>query len=108
MIKENILNINSVMAFLKGREIVCNAFATEISSLSATKSKKSIESWVSEGTGIKTLTPKQMLQILALTLAQVKGKTSKDLLSEVCQIIFSLHQLKEITKELYKNIMNSK
>ena len=49
-----------------------------------------------------------MLQILALTLAQVKGKTSKDLLSEVCQIIFSLHLLKGITKELYKNIMNFK
>lgn len=107
MIKENILNINSVMAFLKGREIVCNAFATEISSLSATKSKKSIESWVSEGTGIKTLTPKQMLVRLLIALSQVKlGYTSEKLLNEILKIVYSLYRAKEITRKVYNNKMN--
>ena len=33
--------------------------------------------------------------------------TSEKLLNEVCQIIYSLYRAKEITKKVYKNIMNS-
>ena len=49
-----------------------------------------------------------MLQRLPITLAQVKaGKASEDLLNEIGQITYSLYQPKEITKKVYKNIMNS-
>ena len=49
-----------------------------------------------------------MLQRLLIVLAQVKaGNTSENLLNETCQIIYSLYRTKEITKKLYKNIMNS-
>ena len=42
--------------------------------------------------GLKILTPKQMLQRLPITLAQVKaGKTSKKLLNEIRETIYSLH-----------------
>ena len=49
-----------------------------------------------------------MLQRLPIALAQVKaGNTSKKLLNEIRQIIYSLYQAKEITKKVYNNIMNS-
>ena len=60
------------------------------------------------GEGLKVLTPKQMLQRLRIALAQVKaGNTSENLLNEIRQNIYSLHQEKEITKKVYNNIMNS-
>ena len=53
-----------------------------------------------EGTGLKILTPKQMLQRLPIALAQVKaGHNSESLLNEVRQIVYSLYQAKQITKK---------
>ena len=53
-----------------------------------------------EGTGIKILTPKQMLQRLPISLAQMKaGNNSQSLINEIRQIVYSLYQLKEITKK---------
>ena len=49
-----------------------------------------------------------MLQRLPIALAQVKaGSTSENLLNKIRQIIYSLYRAKEITKNVYKNIMNS-
>ena len=60
------------------------------------------------GSGLKILTTKQTLQRLPMALAQVKaGNTSKNLLNEIRQIIYSLYQEKEFTKKVYNNIMNS-
>ena len=53
-----------------------------------------------KGTGLKILTPKQMLQRLPIALAQVKaGNNSESLLNEIRQIVYSLYQPKEITKK---------
>ena len=42
------------------------------------------------------LTPKQMFQRLPIALAQIKvGDTPENLLNEICQIIYYLHQLKK-------------
>ena len=61
-----------------------------------------------KGTGLKILTPNQMLQRLSIALAQVKaGNNSENLLNEIRQIIYSLYQSKEITKKLYNNLMKS-
>ena len=61
-----------------------------------------------EGTGIKILTLKQMLQRLPIALTQIKaGNNSQGLLNEIRQIIYSLYQLKDITKKLYNNILKS-
>ena len=50
----------------------------------------------------------QMLQRLPLALAQVKaGNTSENLLNKIHQIIYYMYQVKEITKKVYNNIMNS-
>ena len=54
------------------------------------------------------LSPKQMLQKSSIALAQVKpGDTSENLLNEIKQTIYSLYRAKEITKNVYNNIMNS-
>ena len=43
---------------------------------------------------------------IALTLAKA-GNTSKNLLNEIRQIIYSLYRDKEVTKKVYNNVMNS-
>ena len=49
-----------------------------------------------------------MFQRLPIALALVKAvSTSKNLLNKICQIIFSLYWVKEITKKVYSNILNS-
>ena len=61
-----------------------------------------------EGTGLKILTPKQMLQRLPIALAQIKaGNNSESLLNEIRQIVYSLHQSKEITTKVHNNIIKS-
>ena len=61
-----------------------------------------------KGAGLKILTPVQMLQRLPTALAQVKaGNNSEKLLNEIRQIVYSLHQSKEITKKLHNNIIKS-
>ena len=52
-----------------------------------------------KGKGLKILTPKQMLQRLPISLAQVKaGNNSESLLDESRQIVYSLYQSKKINK----------
>ena len=49
-----------------------------------------------------------MLQRLPIALAQLKGgNNSENLLNEIRQIIYSLYQLKEITKKVYNNLIKS-
>ena len=56
---------------------------------------------------LKILTSQQMLQRLPMPLIQVKaGNASEKLLNEIRKIIYSLFQVKEITKNVYKSIMN--
>ena len=83
--------------FFEGREKVLDAFESKIFSIK------------SKGAGIlnpnhsklKVLTPKQMLQRLPIALAQVKtGNNSEYLLNEIRQIVYSLHQSKQITRKI--------
>ena len=49
-------------------------------------------------TWLKILNPKQVLQRLPISLAQLKaGNTSQNLLNEIRQIIYSLYRAKETT-----------
>ena len=55
---------------------------------------------------LKILTSKQMLQRLPKALAQVHaGNSSKSLLNEIRQIVYSLYQSKQTTKKVYNNII---
>ena len=61
-----------------------------------------------KGTGLKILTPQQMLQKLLTALAQVKaGNNSEDLLNEIRQIVYSFYQSKQATKKVCNNIIKS-
>ena len=91
--KENDV-FDSAKNLYEGRELVFNAFKSELFPFKSTK-----------GEGLKILTPKQMLQRLPISLAQVKaGNNSKSLLNEIKQIVHSLYRSKEITKKVYNNI----
>ena len=91
--------LDSVTSLAQGREMVLTAFKSRIFQVS----KES-----QEGTGLKILTPNQMLKRLPIALAQVKaGNNSESLLNEIRQIVYSLYRSKEITKKLYNNIINS-
>ena len=98
--------INNVEKFYSSSEEVINFFRDYIEMLSdANYDAKQNET---EGTGLKILTPKQMLQRLPIALAQVKaGNNSESLLNEIRQIVYSLYQSKQITKKVYNNIIKS-
>ena len=59
------------------------------------------------GTGLKILTPNQMLSTLPITLAQLKaGNNSEKLKNEIRQLLYSLYRTKNMTKQVYNNLMN--
>ena len=90
--------------FYKGRSEAIKFYDDYSSMMSEAKAKAK----ATKGTGLKTLTPKQMLQRLPIPLAQVKaGNNSESLLNEIRQIVYSLFQSKQITKKVYTNIIKS-
>ena len=58
------------------------------------------------GQGIKILTPNQMLRRLPITLAQLKaGNNSEKLKNEIRQLLYSLYRSKNMTKQVYNNLI---
>ena len=56
------------------------------------------------GTGLKILTPNQMLSRLPITLAQLEaGNNSEKLKNEIRQLLYSLYRSKNMGKEVYNN-----
>ena len=77
-------------------------------SLMMSEAKTKAKQNETKGTGLKILTPKQMLQRLPIALAQVKaGNNSQNLLNEIKQIVNLFYQSKQITKKVYNKIINS-
>ena len=59
-----------------------------------------------EGQGIKILTPNQMLSRLPISLAQLKaGNNSEKLKSEIRQLLYSHYHSKNMTKQVYNNLI---
>ena len=59
-----------------------------------------------EGQGIKILTPSQMLSRLPISLAQLEaGNNSEELKNEIRQLLYSLYHSKNITKQVYNNLI---
>ena len=98
--------INNLERFYISRQEVINFFRDYTEMLSdANYRPKQNET---KGTGLKILTPKQMLQRLPIALAQVKaGTNSENLLNEIKQIIYSLYPSKEIIKKVCNNLMKA-
>ena len=60
-----------------------------------------------QGKGLKTLTPNQMLNRLPIALAQLQaGNNSNKLKNEIRQLLYSLYRSKNMTKQVYNNLMN--
>ena len=60
-----------------------------------------------EGSGLKILTPNQMLSRLPISLAQLKaGNNSEKLKNEFRQILYSLYRSKKLTKNVYKSLVD--
>ena len=58
------------------------------------------------GSGLKILTPKQLLARLPILLAQIKaGNNSRELKNEIRQLLCSLCRSKKISKTVYKNLI---
>ena len=93
-LKEDVLN--SAMTLLNGRKVVFKAFESGIflKSEELKQSEQSSDSDISlftpkEETGLKILTPQQILERLPIALAQVKaGNNSESLLNEIRQIVY--------------------
>ena len=59
-----------------------------------------------QGKGLKILTPNQMLSRLPITLAQLKaGNNSEKLKNEIRQLLYSLYRSKNMTKQVYNNLI---
>ena len=59
-----------------------------------------------EGEGLKILTPNQMLSRLPITLAQLKaGNNSGKLKNEIRQLLYFLYRSKNMTKQVYNNLI---
>ena len=58
------------------------------------------------GQGLKILTPSQMLSRLPICLAQLEaGNNSEKLKNEIRQLLYSLYRLKNVTKQVYSNLV---
>ena len=98
--------INNLEKCYNSREKVINFFRDYIEMLS--DAKYDAKQNETKGTGLKILTPKQMLQRLPIALAQVKASNnSENLLNEIRQIVYSVYPSKQITKRVYNNISNT-
>ena len=57
--------------------------------------------------GLKILTPYQMLSRLPITFAQLKAWNNlQKLKNEIRQLLYSLHRSKNLTKQLYKSLVD--
>ena len=60
-----------------------------------------------QGKDLKILTPNQMLGRLPIYLAQLRpGNNSEKLKNEIRQILYSLYRSKNLTKQIYKSLIN--
>ena len=101
--KEQKKTIDNIESLYYSREEVIRMFNDYARNMS-----RNIYDSKQEGTGLKILTPKQMLQRLPIALAQIQaGNNSQSLLNEIRQIVYSLYQSTETTKKVYNNILKS-
>ena len=73
------------------------------------ESKKVIEkSFNPSGSGLKILTPQQMLARLPILLAQIKaGNNSPEFKNEIRQLLYSLYRSKQISETVYENLIST-
>ena len=60
------------------------------------------------GSGLKILTPNQILSRFPITLSQLKisGNNSEKLKNEIRQLLYCLYRSKKLTKQLHKSLVS--
>ena len=59
-----------------------------------------------QGKGLKILTSDQILSRLPISLSQLEaGNDSNKLINEIRQLLYSLYRSKNMTKQIYKNLI---
>ena len=60
------------------------------------------------GSGLKILTAQQMFTRFPILLAQIKaGNNSRELKNEIRQLLYSFYRSKQISKTVYKNLIET-
>ena len=60
-----------------------------------------------EGLGFKILTPNQMLSRIPITLAKLNtGNNSDKIKNEIRQLLYSLYRSKNLSKNVYKSLVD--
>ena len=60
-----------------------------------------------EGLGFKILTPNQMLSTIPITLAKLNtGNNSDKIKNEIRQLLYSLYRSKNLSKNVYKSLVD--
>ena len=112
-IEKNSKLVNAIISWLKDlKEEIKEMYEEEIKIEKSDKIVKIVEEILrfnkqkQETKGIKTLTPNQMLSRLPITLAQLKaGNNSEKLKNEIRQLLYSLYRSKNMTKQVYNNLI---
>ena len=61
-----------------------------------------------DGHGLKILAPNQMLNILPISLTQLKaGSNSEGLTNGIRQLLYSLYRSKKLSKTIYNNLIDT-
>ena len=103
--EKTLANLN---VLFNGRNDAINFIEGYGSMILEAKRKAAEEPTEQDGTGLKILTLKKILQRLPMAHEQLKaGNNSKNLFNEIRQIVYSLYQSKQITKKVYNNIIKS-
>ena len=112
-IEKNSKLVNAIISWLKDlKEEIKEMYEEEIKIEKSDKIVKIVEEILrfnkqkQEGKGIKILTSNQMLTRLPITLAQLKaGNNSEKLKNEIRQLLYSLYRSKNMTKQVYNNLI---
>ena len=93
--QEKEIILKKLLSFFEGRERVLDAFESKIFS-----KKSKCAGILNPGRSkLKILKNRQMLQRFPIALAQVKtGINSESLINEIRQVVYSLYQSKQVTK----------
>ena len=87
---KRIKTLENVNILFKGRQKVLNGFESNIFPMAKQTHRKGSPSNVASW--LEILTSKQIIKKIPIALAQIKSvSTSKKLLNQVCQIIYSLY-----------------
>ena len=101
--KDQLDTIKNIKNLYNSIDKVIKLFNYYAKIISETMNKTKQRAW------LKILFPKQILQRLPKALAQVKASNdSEDLLNKIRQIVYSLYQTKNITKNVCNNIIKSR